>query len=129
MANSNEEDKEEVDGASRVNARVPASIIVSPNIISNVEDVGEFHQPVYEMSQQSQSMGMGNTEMEGEDSNLNLNLNRNQRSLKNRGGGGGPKTRKERKANVMMSEAESRTKASLERLSISNENVDATNLT
>ena len=127
MANSNEEDKEEVDGASRVNARVPASIIVSPNIISNVEDVGEFHQPVYEMSQQSQSMGMGNTEMEGEESVLNIN--RTQRSLKNRGGGGGPKTRKERKANVMMSEAESRTKASLERLSISNENVDCMNRT
>ena len=71
-------------------------------------------------------MGMGNTEME----DSNLNVNRNPRSvplsLKNRGG---PKTRKERKANVLMCEAETRTKASLERLSISNENVDCMNRT
>ena len=40
---------------------------------------------------------------------------------------GGPKTRKERKQNVVMSEAEARTKESLSRLAIADENTNPNN--
>ena len=40
---------------------------------------------------------------------------------------GGPKTRKERKQNVVMSEAEARTKESLGRLAIADENMNPNN--
>ena len=68
---------------------------------------------------------MGNTEMEGDELS---HMSRSQRNVpQSIRGRGGPKTRKERKQNVMMSEAETRTKDSLARLAIVDENVDPNN--
>lgn len=83
--------------------------------------------PAFEMSQGQQSFNMGNEAMDGED--VSANMVRSQKgaptTLRSRGT---VKTRKEKKANVMMREAEQRTQASLKSIA-EGENADPNNPT
>ena len=105
-----EEDKEEYHSANSLSAvslinTMALNAANAANVIGNAEEVDESQMPAFEMSQGQRSFNMGNEHMYGEDE-----VNRTQKSVPSgvRGGGvrGTVKTRKEKKQNVMMREAE-----------------------